>query len=523
MIGAWPIGSTAIADIGTLPTGFAGPAPFFFSDRGITFFPGDTRWPNKHFAPRVEQGLSLAQSIPISPLDQQRVMPISGNLSLHNADGGIDVMVSEMAIDGRDVEVMVGHPRFDGAQFQTLFKGTAGGWRIADPTRVELDLRDLVWGLDKPIQKNFYGGTGGTDGTADLLGTPKPECFGRNRNVPLQLVDPVRLIYQYHDGPAGGVLSCSAMGAPLTPAGDVADIMLAAPAPGFYATQNSGGYVRLGAAIDGSVSADVIGCKKWGVAPMTTAAIAYRILRDRLGLNDGQMDGASFTALDVAWPGVAGIYVEPQPTSAVQILNRLLGPVLGFMYQGRLGKIRVGSLALGSLTGPRAVRPVMTMDANDILEIGRVNVPDNLNPPYYRIAVGYRPNWAQLVPEDIPGQIIETQPDRYQYLISRQLNAPPVFNAAVQIRHPGAQDVYVDSLFDEVADATNLGQTIMSYFGHMTSLARVRFQTQGYLAELNDVIRLGHRRYGLLGGRSVLVVGRELDLQTHTSALTVMW
>jgi hypothetical protein len=256
---------------------------------------------------------------------------------------------------------------------------------------------------------------------------------------------------------------------------------------------------------------------------MTTAAIVYRILRDRLGLNDGLMDGSSFTQLDVAWSGVAGIYVEPTPTSAVQILNRLLGPVLGFLYQGRLGKIRVGSLALGSLAGPHAVRPTMTIDANDILEIGRTTVPDTLNPPYYRIAVGYRPNAAQLVPEDIPSQIIETQPDRYQYLISQQLNAPPVFDPTVKIRHPGAQDIFVNSLFDEVADATNLGQTMMRYFGHMNSLARVRLQTQGYLGELNDVIRLGHRRYGLLGGRSVLVVGRELDLQTHTSTLTVMW
>ncbi|MBK8157994.1 MAG: hypothetical protein IPK59_04110 [Rhodospirillaceae bacterium] len=520
--GAQPVAFSPVGGAGILPTGLAGPAPVGFSDRGWTGEPSDTIWPNRHFSPRVEQPLSLSRSIPISPLDQQRVVPTSATQSFLNGDGGLDDMISVMAIDGRDVEVKIGAPLYDGSQFQTLFKGTAGGWRCADKGRIELTLRDLVWPLDKPIQKNRYGGTGGLDGTPDLAGVPKPLAFGRPLNIELKLIDPVNLIYQFHDGSAGGVLNCYVNAAPLTQAGDVADILLAAPAAGFYSTQLSGGYVRLGASPDGIVTADVIGDNKWGVTPLNTADVVYRILRDRLDLSDGLMDGPSFTALALAWPGVIGLYIPAENAGAVQTLNRLLGPVLGFMVHGRTGTLRVGSLALSMLSGINATTPKATLDDKDSIEVTLMDVPDTLNPPFWRVQVGWGLNWTPMSAQDIAGVIIDTQPERYQFLTSpaRYVKSE---DAAIQIRHPQAQDIYVDSLFVEQAEALRLAEIIIANHGRMPMLARVACQSQGYLLENNDVIRVDNPRYGLSGGRPVVVITVELDVQMRASSLVVMW
>lgn len=521
--GADPVAFSPVGGAGILPTGLAGPAPFYFSDRGWSGEPDDTIWPNRHFAPRVEQALNLSRSIPVSPLDQQRVVPIAGSLSLLNADGGLDAMVSDMAIDGREVEIRVGSPLYDGSQFETLFKGTAGGWNVADQGRIELNLRDLVWPLDRPIQPNLYGGTGGLDGSADLAGTPKPLTFGRARNVPLKLIDPVNLIYQFHDGAAGGVTALYVKGATWTPSVDVGDIMLAAPAAGCFATQLSGGYVRLGSSpAGGTVTADVIGDNTWGVAAMTTAAIVYRILRHRLDLADGLMDSSSFMALNLAWPGIIGLHVPSQTTSAVQVLNRLLGPVLGFLNHGRNGRLRVGTLALSALSGPLAATPKLTLDSRDILEISRVPLPDTINPPFWRASIGWGINWNTMAVEDIAGSVFDTEPDRFQFLTS-QIRYTPWEDAAVIVRHPEAQDIFVDSLFDEKPDADLLGATIGAFYGEMRTMARLRCMQQGYLLETNEVIRVDNPRYGLAGGRSVVVAGVDLDLQTRSSSILIMW
>jgi hypothetical protein len=517
MLGVFPIATVPIGGIDAVPTGLAGPAPVYFSDRGWTGEPDDTLWPNRHFAPRVEQGLSLSRAIPISPLDGNRVVPVSGSLSLHNTDGELDSMVSSMAIDGRDVEVRVGHPLYDGSQFETIFKGTTSGWKLADRDRIELDLRDFIWQIDRPIQTNLYLGTGGIEGGADLAGVPKPLCFGRLFNVPLTLIDPANLIYQVHDGKLGQVLGCYVMGEPLGDAGDVADITLAAPGAGQFCTQLNGGYIKLGSTPDGLPTADVIGDEEWGIAPLTTADIIYRILRHRLGLADGYMESLSFLMLKIAWPGEVGFYVAPQATGAVSVINRLLQPILGFMVQGRSGRLRVGTLALPADGEVRA-----RLDINDIVDIGRSAQPDSINPPYWRVSATWGRNWSPMAPEDISGQIIDTQPARYAFLTGAGRIA---FweDPTVIIRHPAAQDVMIDSLFAYAADAVDLATRVGAIYSEARALVKVSTMLQGYLLEENDVVTLDHPRYDLAGGRSVVVVGIEFDLQGRASSLDLMW
>jgi hypothetical protein len=517
MIGARPIAYVAIGAAASLPAGIAGPAPVYFSDRGITFEPDDPRWPNRHFHPRVEQAFSFARAIPVSPLDGNRVVPIAGMLSLLNTDAGLDAMVAEQAIDGREVEVLIGAPSQAGNLFETLFKGTAAGWRVANPERIELDLRDLTWSLDRPIQANLYAGTGGLEGGADLAGVPKPLCFGRVFNARLELIDPANLLYQAHDGLLQEVTGCYVMGAALTDAGQVDDIEAAVVPPGHFMWQRQGGYVKLGSTPNGAVTADLIGDAEWGQPALNTSQIVYRILRHRLGLGDDLMNGVSFQRLRLAWPGEVGYFVPAQPVSAIEVINRLLQPIMGFMVQGRDGRLKVGTLNMPASGPSRA-----SIDENDILEIGRTETPDAVNPPYWRVTATWGRNWYPMSASDIAGEIIETQPERYAFL-SGAGRVAFWEEPTVRVRHPQAQEVFVDSLFAEAGDALDLVQRIGAMFGTLRQFAKVRLIMQGYLLEENDTIQLRHPRYGLGGGKAVLVVGHMKDLQLRGGEIDVMW
>jgi hypothetical protein len=66
---------------------------------------------------------------------------------------------------------------------------------------LKLVLRDQSILFDRPVQNNTYAGTGGYEGTIDLKGKIKPLVLGHIEHGTPVLVDPIRNLYQWNDGP----------------------------------------------------------------------------------------------------------------------------------------------------------------------------------------------------------------------------------------------------------------------------------------------------------------------------------
>lgn len=71
-------------------------------------------------------------------------------------------------------------------------------------------------GLDVPLQRTTYLGTGGLEGGVELIGKPKPIVYGTVFNTSPVLIDAARLIYQVADRAILSVLAVRDGGSPLT-------------------------------------------------------------------------------------------------------------------------------------------------------------------------------------------------------------------------------------------------------------------------------------------------------------------
>jgi hypothetical protein len=497
------------------PTGVSAPVPFYLSDIGWTGEPDDPDAPSRHYQPRVISPLRIDRSIPITPDAARRVLLQLGDIAIVNADGALDDLVRSMAIDGRLVRVKTGNRRARYAAFETLFQGTASGWKLAGDGSVSLTLRDASWKLDAPAQRNLYGGTGGLDGGLDVKNKPKPLAYGECLNVPPAFIDTDNLILQAHDGPVQSFDAVYDAGAPLTSGIDVANIMAAAaPAPGSYITQKSGGYIRLGSKPFGTITCDVKGDKAFGSYVSTAGGIAFRIAHDRGGLPDSEFDLGSFEALNNAQPAPVGIYNGLNQATLGDMMDAVLGGINAWWGPTRLDMIEVGRLDLPGSA------PVARLGMADILEPGLqlLDTPDTINPPLYQVLVGHQRNWTPQL-SSIAGSVTA---ERLAFL-ANEYRFGTFLDIDLTVPHQRAQQISLPGLFAREADAIAEAQRLQKLYAGPFQLARLPLKLQGFLIPLNRTISVDYPRYGLAGGKNVLVVGQGIDAARNESTIDILF
>ena len=259
-----------------------------------------------------------------------------GEIELTNADGGLDTLFDSGFTDGRPVRLKVAPLSYDGyarpvypplAAFGSVVEATAQQWRLSDSS-----LRiGLVGALSSSTGRwpNRYGGSGGSDGTAEMAGMPRPCGWGWLPNVPLQLVDPTLSIYQIVDTGLRALVELRDGGYPLNFAqavGSYAALASLAVSGGDYAVWLGGGYVRTGVVPVGRLTADVeagdgrraralfsdgagfsdgasFGDLVLGQYVQTAAAIIARIIRERGGATASVIEDTSFGSFSRTVPG----------------------------------------------------------------------------------------------------------------------------------------------------------------------------------------------------------------------------
>ncbi len=174
----------------------------YSSGNGFVTGPAETP-ANTYYDGVLKQPAALSRALFADGKTSGRSKVGFGDLVLHNPNGNLDGL-KDYGFSGRDVTIrrgLVGAAYPSG--FTTLFSGTMEQ-PVFSRDEITIKLRDNQQDLLVPLQPVKYTGTNtlpsGVEGVAgDLLGKPKPVCYGTVQNVPAPCVNTSKLIFQVND------------------------------------------------------------------------------------------------------------------------------------------------------------------------------------------------------------------------------------------------------------------------------------------------------------------------------------
>jgi hypothetical protein len=438
-----------------------------------------------HYEPRLKGDVAVSRAI-IGRDGVAGLARVSAELTLSNADGALDELLDQYALDGRPVRVLIGPADGDYADFGLYFSGVFDRGTVTDDS-FRIQLSDGMARLELPVQSNTYGGTGGLDGGADLKGKPKPLCWGAVANVSPVLVDAVNLIYQVHDGAIQDVPAVRDRGVALTR-------VLGAPAPGEYQPDLATGTFRLGAAPDGKVTCDVEGDAPPAGYTDRTAVIAQRILASKLYTSE--IDTTAFANLDGVAIAPVGYYIGAESVTAAEVLDELLTGIGAFG-----GFSRTGTFTTAIIDAANGA-PAASFNNQDIIELSREPLPAAVDPIAWRVAVAWGRNYT--VQPDLAA--LATDADRSFAAEPHRVAARE--DVAIKSRHLLARDYGTrPALFRDAADAEAEAARLFSLWGVSRRLLRVTVPLHGLLADIGSVVHLSDPRHRLQFGADARVVG----------------
>jgi hypothetical protein len=477
-------------------------AALYYSDHGFTTEPTDAP-ANQHFAARIARDFSFRITRELFGAGRigGRSLPNAGEIVLVNADGGLDALLG-YRWDGRDVTVLLGGDGFAYDQFGTVFTGTAQGIK-ADDAVVRIVIRDLAYVLDRPVQTTLYAGSGGSEGGADLKGKPKPDSFGRVRNVVPTYLGLIggKDSYQVSRNQIEDVDTGYSNGAALTK-------VAGAPGPGQYSVDAATGIVTLGGSALGSViTFDIMGDKRGGTYRTSAADLVREIVVQRGGLADpDDLDTASLAALNTANSAPVGLWVDAQRTIA-DLADNLLGAIGAWW-----GFTRTGLFQAGRIAAPAATAAASYAES-EIIECERLDA----ELPLWRIAVAYARCWRVQTGTELAGSVTAA----HQAFVSAEYRDETAADATVQMAHPLARDERRETLLAGQADAAAEASRLLVLFAADREVYRVRLKTQPFLRELGETVQIAYPKYGLAAGKRFVILGMVEDAAVNEVTLTV--
>jgi hypothetical protein len=415
------------------------------------------------YPPRITGAFQIDQRINLDPT-QSAVGASWGQLSLSNIDGAYDSIAETTTSFGQLVSIYYGSKSYDAARGIMVDPpyGSLKPVAVLAPEpwlltykELQIPLRDATYLTEFPLQSQIYSGTGSYEGTAALQGKPKPMARGGTASAPIYnispvLIDPAQLIYQYTDGPGTVVRAYEGGAAVWTSDGDVSSLYGGSVPAGHYRTDNSRGLFQLGSQPVGTVTADVTGAFPSGATISQAALIALALLQEDLAVAPGALDADSFhaaissvlppfvasegagtrpcgtlsqlegsntlaTATDPA-QGVAGVWWSSDSTvDGPGALDQIVRSFGGQVISDRSGRLRL--VLLRDLTASDS--PVIQLDPTNIVALDRQPLPATVQPPCYRVRVGYATNHTILT----SGLSPQVSAERIQYLQSTGGNA----------------------------------------------------------------------------------------------------
>jgi len=458
-----------------------------------------------------------------------------GNVLLANPDQRFDTQAGLQNSDGRSLRLLTGSKRWDEdrqyftdptyASLTVLFSALAAPWSLTDDG-LSIPLRDATYFLEKPLQSDFYGGGGTSDGTSDLAGKPKPMLRGGTAASPVQnitptLVDPnpAGFIYQYSDQP-GQVIAlyegaATGPGA-ITFAGDTTNLWAGTTPIGQYRTDNSRGMFQLGSLPVGQITVDAIG--QFGIAgPISHPFdICRYLLSEEMALPSSMLDIDSFTTLRAAYPSyVAGVYFgSDEPWTSLQAIDTILASLGANLVPTRDGRLRL--TLLRALTGSAV--SAATYDQTQIIHLSRRKLPATLDPPPYRFKVGYQHNYTTLTAINTSlataaRQQFVRSPDRFATWFD-----PTILQA---YRRPNDFQPMPGPLLT-LANAQDVANALGGLWGQKRRIYDITLPRREFGHEFGTVLNVKYPVEELTNGHNTQVIGYSLRATDATVTYTIL-
>lgn len=459
---------------------------------------------NVYFDGRVKSPLQLSRTIPVAPEASRRIAQNIGTIELVNSDRAFDSFLRAYAIDGRRIWVKAGLDSFKYSEFTTVFAGSIVS-ASSDAQTLQITVRDNGYKLDRPLQTNFYGGTGGADGTSQIANSPKPICLQFVFNETPVFIDPAHLVYQIHDGAIHSVETVRDSGVPLTFSADYANyaaLTAASLTTGHYATCLALGMFRLGGQPLGGVTFDAVGAV-YSSSLNPSADACLSLLKTFGGVDDSEINIGSWEQIEGGdiWGATdpidttlwAGKFFGNQSITLAEALDDYLSSI--FYYWGCDVD---GRLIAGQLSAADETTVSVYYDESDIKNLEVLDPLDGTYPPRWRQRLGFNRNGTVQSPTELAGAVgpSDVQTFGLPYLVQEKslstvkddfLNAmdPPVLVSPYRNATGEQLSGYPPSI---------LLEKITDLFSELTTAVRIGTGRDVFNRRLGESITINHPR-----------------------------
>ena len=411
-----------------------------------------------------------------------------GDIEVANGDGFYDEMIRDYIWEGRSVEVYVGGKDMTFADFRQIMvtKIKDITW---DDDVLNIKIADDKKKFSENIQPDKYLGTGGGEGTSDMLGTYKPMAYGYCFNITPVLIDAANLVYQVHNG---AIASVVVKFAGLIVAEDVG-----------YTVDLDTGLITLLTNPLGLVTCDVQGAAGSAGYARTTADLVRRIAEDNSDMVwPDDFDTRSFDILNKSNTNEVGVYVKEGDLSIKDMLDSLMEGINGYWFFDRLDKLHVGMLGVSG--------SIPTYDGDKISKISR----EVTTPPIWSVDVHYAHNFTVMSDADIAGAVQLATKTALQ----RQYFPTNAQDTDIQDIHTDVeQEIFTDLRLRVGADYQAARR--MNLFGTERDIYKVELPYIDYSLKIGDGIVLEYDRFGLDGGQVFIITAINENARTNKTLL----
>ncbi len=499
------LGGIPLADSGIVSTELR-----FFADEDFISATTDSA-ANRYYRTGVMQAYrgnrSVISGVPLAG----RLGLSNGEITIANPDGALDSMIVGGALDGRSVvvrSIQRGETLDDAIK---VFEGITEAVEFdTNICRLKVRSRDDL--LRDKVQSAQYTGAGGAEGGVDLDGKNKPIALGKSWGVPPVYVGVIsgKETYQVSSGWALPIQDVPAF----TDRGVALTKVASAPTSGEYSIDIVTGLITIGGNRPELPTCDVQGYPPTFLGA-NTATIIKAIFEDGAALSNRFIDFDSLTALANDQPAAVGIWIGTGDRSVNSVILELLQGIGSFGGFSRLGKYTVGLIQepdTAPLEMARSVRGLF--DDTNIVRLEHIRGPGIINPPAWRIAVGWKRNYT--VTSDIATATAEAQ----AAFMQREFSEAVAIDNTVRTRHARSVSVFLPGLFALQADAQTEADRLIAFLPNKR-LWRITTRNASPNLDIGQVVRIDKSRFGLnqtLG----TILGVETNLQTRETRMDVL-
>lgn len=442
----------------------------------------------------------------------QRAVVSRGVVQYVNTDGALDSWLAEpmrtltVAIRrGLATEAYDDHTHI---MFAVIDRPTAPGFYT-----IQHALRDKGALLEIPVCNQVYGAI---PAAPTLEGTPKPTGFGSMEGVPLTLVDDANLDYDLLDVAPDAIDEVTDKGVVLLASPDPDAEYEVSPAVGVF------GVRRLSNPAQGGLQVAHVTTVTERLPDVIALLLGRSVISNLLGYGNtpvtpDEVDPYSIDALDSDAPYKLNWWGRDATTIA-SVLTQALDSFTGWWYFDRLGLLRVGRLFAPE-----------DMSESAVLELTDINVSDGPLPrldtaPGLSDSVGCQRNWAPYPAGSVAGVVTVEEPAR-----AARIMGPQQVRRGVNTLHATYADAVgrdpLKTLLSDPDDAQAEADRITALYSvERYFYDNVQVNLEGSAAfelEPGDVVLLTSERFGLTGGKPLLVVAVRTSLMSSLVTLTL--